>query len=112
MKKQDVYQERKQQFLEIAKSLAEQFYKKNKDYGDSYFGLDKEGFKIDKKLDEIDFYLQTKRKFARLASFAYNKVFNDKNKNLVPDETEEDTIRDLAIYCVMELIKRRKNAKK
>lgn len=95
---------RKQNFLKIANELAEQFYKKNKDYGDSYFNINKDGFPIDKILSKVDFYVQLRRKFSRLANFAERKLKDEKVKNSVNDETEEDTIRDIAIYCIMELI--------
>ena len=104
--KDDIFMKRKEEFLKIAKELSELFYKKNKDYNDAYFKKDIEGYNIDKKLKEIDFYLNIKRKFIRLANFAEKRLFDENFKNEVADETEEDTIRDIAIYCIMELIKR------
>jgi hypothetical protein len=102
----DIFAARRKRFIEIAQNLADQFDKKNRDYNDSYFTIEKNGFPIDKKLAEVDFYLQIRRKISRIASFAERKLANEQVKNLVDDETEEDTIKDIAIYCVMELIKR------
>lgn len=112
-KQKDISSLRKEQFLKISKELAEQFYKKNKDYGDAYFNnLNKDfTFNIDKKLSELDFYINLRRKFARLASFAEKKL-NNNSENLVNDETEEDTIRDVCIYSVMELMKRQNGKNK
>lgn len=109
---EDIFEKRKQEFLKIAEELAEQFYKKNKDYGDAYFKSKEFSFEIDKKLDNVDFYVQLRRKFARLANFAEKRLNGDKTENLVIDETEDDTIKDIAIYCIMEIIKRRENKQK
>jgi len=102
----DKFEKRKAEFMEMAKELSEQFYKKNKDYNDSYFNQGIEGFGVDKILAKVDFYVQIKRKFSRLAGFAERRLLGSKEKSLVDDETEEDTIKDLSIYCIMELIKR------
>ncbi len=102
----DKFEKRKKDFLEVSEKLSELFDKKNRDYNDSYFNVKEEGFGIDKKLSSIDFYLQLRRKFSRLASFAEKRLINESINNQVADETEEDTIRDVAIYCIMELIKR------
>lgn len=97
---------RKIQFEAVCNELAELFHCKNIDYGDSYFNTETEGFEIDKKLSKADFYLQVRRKISRLAQFADHRLFGKEKQNEVADETEEDTIRDLAIYCIMELVKR------
>ena len=80
---------RKEQFLEIANELAEFFQKKNTHYGDDYFTG---------KYSDIERWMSIKRKVARLSSFY------EKGNTNVPDETLEDTWKDLAIYCVMELM--------
>jgi hypothetical protein len=103
----DKFKKRKQQFLDIAKELAELFNKKNIDYNDNYFNIETEGFNIDKRLAKIDLYLQLRRKFSRLAGFAERRLFKEKIKNNVADENEEDTIKDICIYCLMELLKRK-----
>jgi len=105
VKRLDKYKHRKAQFIKLCEELAEQFYKKNLDYGDDYFNHKEESFAIDKKLSKIDFYCQIRRKFGRLAHFALKKLENAE-QTYIKDESEEDTIKDLAIYCIMELIKR------
>lgn len=103
----DLYERRKTHFMRIAEELSETFYKKNKDYGDSYFKVGQDGFPIDRQLAKLDFYIQLRRKFSRLADFALRKYQGEEAQALVDDETEDDTIRDIAVYCVMELMKRR-----
>ena len=108
----DKFKERQEQFLKIAEELSVLFYKKNKDYDDAYFkNFNNVGFDIDKQINEIDFYLQLRRKFARLAGFAERRLNNKDFTNEVANETEEDTINDICIYCIMEIIKRRLNDK-
>lgn len=103
----DKFEERKKEFLKIAEELAELFNKKNIDYNDNFFNLETQGFPIDKKLSEIDLYLQLRRKFSRLAGFAEKKLEGKKFINNVADETEQDTVKDIAVYCIMFLIKGR-----
>ena len=103
----DKFEERDKQFEEICKILKEQFAKKNRDYGDSYFSKDGSvGYPVDRILSSVDFYVQIKRKVSRLASFAEKRLKGKAKEILVNDETEEDTIKDLAIYAIMELMLR------
>lgn len=85
------------EFKQIADELQKLFSKKNEDYGDDYFtgGYTKE-----------ERWLSVKRKVARLEAFYKN------GKIEVLDETVEDTWRDLGVYCIMELMKRKMDAKK
>jgi len=104
----DKFEERRAEFEKVCKGMAELFDKKNRDYGDSYFEEKEAEFPIDRTLERIDFYVQIKRKFSRLASFAEKRLKGEEAKSLIDDETEEDTIMDTGIYCIMELLKRRK----
>ena len=67
------------------------FKKKNKDYGNNYFNGEHELPLIFGNLT---------RKFNRLKGF-----YESKKEYLVGDETVEDTLRDLAIYCTMEIVR-------
>ena len=82
--------ERTEQFEKIAKELQQQFTKKNQHYGDDYFTGNYE---------PLERWMSIKRKVARLE--AHYKLGN---KSELPDETLEDTWKDLGIYCIMELI--------
>lgn len=101
----DKFEKRLVEFKKICEDLAKLFYKKNKDYGDSYFSKEQEGYPVDKILSKVDFYVQIKRKFSRLAAFAEKRLNGENSENLVADETEKDTVQDIMIYCVMFLIK-------
>lgn len=105
--KKAVFQERTKAFLMLCHELSEQFDRKNRDYNDGFFQTNKEGFGIDQKLSQVDFYVQLRRKMARIAEFASKRLAGVEVDPKVLDETEEDTIKDIAIYCVMELMKRR-----
>lgn len=89
----DKFEEKKEQFEEICLELLKQFDKKNKHYGNDYF----EGDYI-----ELERWMSIKRKVARLQSY-YSGV----SKESLPDETLDDTWKDLAIYCIMELMLRK-----
>ena len=65
---------RKQQFLVIANELSEFFDKKNRDYGDSYFEKGIDGYPVDKVLDKCALYIELRRKFVRLGTFALKKT--------------------------------------
>ena len=103
----EVFTQRKQQFLALCDELCEQFYKKNVSYNDSFFRT-KQSHKnpLDKKINKIDFYIQIRRKTSRLAAFNDKKLMG-KKFSIIDDEGEEDTIKDLGIYCIMELMLRR-----
>lgn len=66
------------------------FAKKNHDYGNAYF--------IDDNTD-LDSFGNIKRKFARL------KIIYEQKPELQVCETIEDTLRDLAIYSIMEMVR-------
>lgn len=85
-------EEREIQFKSIAENLLNLFLKKNHDYGDGYFSGE---------YSDIERWMSVKRKVARLENFyKTNKLMNT-------DETIDDTWKDLAIYCIMELILRK-----
>ena len=85
------------EFENICKELLEQFSKKNKHYGNDYFEGD---------YCELERWMSIRRKIARLHSY-YSGV----SKESLPDETLVDTWKDLAIYCIMELILLQENTK-
>jgi hypothetical protein len=101
------FEERKKQFEQIAKELTEFFDKKNRDYGDSFFTGRMMAYPIDKELEKIRYYTEIRRKISRIAEFALQRLKGDKASNKIADETEEDTIRDIVIYSIMEILKRR-----
>jgi len=81
---------RKEEFEEIEKQLLLIFEMKNAAYGDDYFAG---GY------SDLERWMSIRRKIARLSTHYEKSEF----KNL-PDETLEDTWKDLAIYCIMELM--------
>lgn len=84
--------DRTEEFLEITKDFAKIFKNKNLDYGDGYFSGGYTG---------IERWMSIKRKVARLEN--YYKT----NKLFTKDETIDETWKDLGIYCIMELMKRK-----
>lgn len=81
--------------LEICRELNEIFKRKNSDYGDSFANLRKE------RPDAI--LVRIFDKYCRL------KTLLSGEKIQVKDESIEDTLLDLANYCLMELVERRLN---
>lgn len=80
-----------EQFRNIAESLADLYERKNSDYGDS-FG------KTFQSLGIISAITRISDKYNRIVSLATNK------EQKVKDEAIEDTLRDMASYCIMTLI--------
>ena len=80
-----------QKHKNICEELTEIYEKKNADYGDSYSKL-REEFKDSILIRIYDKYSRLKR------------LMN--NEAQVKDERIEDTLKDLANYCIMELIER------
>lgn len=78
---------------EICDTIKELYIKKNADYGNSFGNARK----------AVPFYTLGKLydKFSRI-----NKLMRDPARNVF-DETIEDTLLDLANYCIMELAERR-----
>jgi len=77
----------------ICTGLNVTYYKKNSDYGDSFAKL----------RDEMPnaILVRIYDKYRRLHSLLNGK------QQLVNDESVEDTLSDLANYCIMELVERR-----
>lgn len=78
-------------FKNIANGLADLYEKKNADYGDS-FGKTFENLGIISAITRIS------DKYNRVVSLATKK------EQKVKDEAIEDTLRDMASYCIMTLI--------
>lgn len=78
------------EFISLTKEMNELFEKKNHDYGNSFF---------QEENTYQDSFSNIKRKFARL------KNFYETDKKPLINETVEDTLKDLAIYCTMEIIR-------
>jgi len=81
---------RRQLFAEITGEMLEIYAKKNADYGNSF----------EKSLDEfgdIAFTVRASDKMERIKALM-------EVENQVKDESVEDTVRDLANYCVMYLV--------
>ena len=85
------------QFKRVASALAAQYARKNEAYGDS-FG------KSVKRYGVISALTRMSDKWNRLES-----LLIDKNKNNVSDESVDDTLLDLATYCIMTVLATRSN---
>lgn len=83
-----------QQFKQIANEMAELYEKKNHDYGNSF------GISIE-KYGKIAALTRISDKFNRLESLMLGK------EQKVQDEKLEDTLKDMASYCIMTLIEMR-----
>lgn len=83
-------------FKEISNSLSELYEKKNSDYGDSF------GISI-RKYGNISALTRISDKFNRLEQLMLGK------DNEVKDEKLEDTLKDMASYCIMTLIELENN---
>ena len=81
--------------LEICIRLNETFQKKNKDYGDSFNQV------RDRYKEFPVILIRLEDKFNRLQSLLLSK-----NGRQVNDESIEDTLLDLANYCIMEVMAR------
>ena len=84
-----------QRFREIADSLSNLYEKKNKAYGDS-FGSTFE------KLGIISAVTQISHKYNRLVNLAVNPDIDNLGESI------EDTLKDMASYCIMTLIELKK----
>ena len=80
-----------QQFREIADSLVNLYEKKNKAYGDS-FGT------TFQKLGIISAVTRISDKYNRLCNLAVNPDIDNLGESI------EDTLKDMASYCIMTLI--------
>lgn len=80
------------QFKRVASALAAQYARKNEAYGDS-FG------KSVKRYGVISALTRMSDKWNRLES-----LLIDKNNNRVTDESVDDTLLDLATYCIMTVL--------
>lgn len=80
-----------EQFRNIAEGIADLYERKNSDYGDS-FG------KTFQSLGIISAITRISDKYNRIVSLATGK------EQKVKDEAIEDTLRDMASYCIMTLI--------
>ena len=78
---------------EICKSLNETYKRKNHDYGDS--------FTHTRSIIPNAILVRLNDKISRLNTL----LLNDKQK--VKDESIDDTLIDLANYCIMELVERK-----
>lgn len=85
-----------QRFREIADSLGNLYEKKNKAYGDS-FGSTFE------KLGIISAVTRISDKYNRLCNLATNLDIDNLGESI------EDTLKDMASYCIMTLIELDKN---
>lgn len=85
------------QFQKIVSSLAAQYARKNEAYGDS-FG------KSVKRYGVISALTRMSDKWNRLES-----LLIDGNKNGINDESVDDTLLDLATYCIMTVLATRNN---
>jgi hypothetical protein len=83
--------EKVQRFREIADSLGNLYEKKNKAYGDS-FGSTFE------KLGIISAVTRISDKYNRLCNLATNSDIDNLGESI------EDTLKDMASYCIMTLI--------
>lgn len=83
--------EKVQQFREIADSLGNLYEKKNKAYGDS-FGT------TFQKLGIISAVTRISDKYNRLVNLATHPDINNLGESI------EDTLKDMASYCIMTLI--------
>ena len=82
--------------LEICQELNEIYQKKNERYGDSFA-------KLRNELGHDSILYRVGDKYHRLQRLL-------RNPGLIPEEESiEDTLMDLANYCIMELIERRRN---
>lgn len=72
--------------------------KKNRDYGNSYF-------KLREEFGRVAFVVRLADKIERLKTLL-------KNKPQVMDEREEDTIKDIIGYCLLELYFRQDEGRK
>ena len=83
---------RADRFREIAYELADLYEKKDKAYGDSF------GVTYD-KLGIVSAVTRISDKYNRLCNLAVNSEIDDLGESL------QDTLKDMAAYCVMTIMK-------
>ena len=88
-----------QQIKNLTDSLSNLLIKKNKDYGDS-FG------KTLEKYGDISFMVRLEDKINRLESIIKKGEIN------VTSESENDTLMDIAGYCLLKIIENEKQGEK
>jgi len=88
----DKFEEKENQFAQIADKLLKQFALKNKHYGNNFFEGD---------YTEQEDWMSIRRKVARLQAY-YSGI----TKDSMPNESVDDSWSDLCIYAIMVLIKR------
>ena len=86
------------QFKQIATELGELYDKKNNAYGDSFSTTYK-------KLGIISAVTRISDKYNRLCNLSTNKNIDDLGESL------EDTLRDMASYCIMTVMELQNNKK-
>ena len=89
---------RSKQFKEITEELQDIYYKKNKDYGSSVTDTYK-------KFGLTSFLVRLTDKLNRLVTLNSNKEI------MIKDEKIEDTLMDMANYCILALIELRNDSK-
>ena len=85
--------QKSQRHLEICRELNEIYRKKNNDYGDAFTSLRKE-------LPNA-ILVRIFDKYSRLKT-----LLSGESQQQVKSETIDDTLKDLANYCIMELVER------
>ena len=85
---------------EICDGIKELYKAKNSDYNDSYSKVRSKFVDVVPKAKEVTFLLRINDKLSRLEQLLL------KGNQQVKDESINDTIRDLANYCLMELVER------
>ena len=86
------------QFNDIAKELCELYEKKNKAYGNSFSDTYQ-------KLGIISAVTRISDKYNRLCNLAKNTEIDNLGESI------DDTLRDLASYCIMTIIELERNGK-
>lgn len=86
-------------FEGILDKLLDTYRRKNADYGNSFT-------KIREKYGNTAFLIRIEDKFNRL-----ERLMNG-NEQMVKDESIEDTLKDMAVYCLLELVERRAEGEK
>lgn len=81
---------------EICDYLSDTYKNKNSDYGDSFA-------RVRREEGEASILVRLKDKLYRLETLLHNKPAK------VTSESIDDTLVDLANYCIMELVERRKD---
>lgn len=85
-----------EKILDKAKTLRE---KKNKDYGNAFLTSYNDSKELHTTKGNASIYWDLKRKFDRLDNLLLNN-----QKNVVADETIEDTLLDISIMCANAII--------